>query len=193
MDALALLKIDHDKVRDLFSQFKEAKESDDTSTMQSVQQTIFRELEVHTSVEEEVFYPAAEKVGGEAEELVKEGVEEHHVVDVLMSEIQGLSPDDDAWVAKMTVLIENVEHHAEEEEEELFPKLRKVFGDERLEELGQQLEQAKARRGVTQPSAAAIAADASRDELYEKAKELDIDGRSAMTKDELADAVAKRE
>jgi hemerythrin superfamily protein len=193
VDALELLKIDHDKVRDLFSKFKDAKESDDTGTMQSLQSEIFQELEVHTSVEEEVFYPAAEDAGEEAEELVKEGVEEHHVVEVLMGEIRGLSPDDDAWAAKMTVLIENVEHHAEEEEEELFPKLRKVFGDSKLEELGQQLEQAKARRGVVQPSGDALAEEASRDALYEKAKELDIDGRSSMTKDELAEAVAKRQ
>src|SRR5215213_3940504 len=139
MDALQLLKADHDVVRKLFSEFKEAKEAKDTTQLAELQRKIFTELEVHTSIEEEVFYPEAEEVGEEAEELVKEGVEEHHVVKVLMGEIEQLTPDDDAFVAKMTVLIENVEHHAEEEEDELFPQMRKVFGDERLEAMGQKL------------------------------------------------------
>lgn len=188
MDALKVLKSDHDTVRELFSQFKKAKEADDTERMQSVQQKIFSELEVHTSIEEEVFYPAAKDAGEDAEELIAEGIEEHHVVDVLMGEIRGLQPDDDAWAAKMTVLIENVEHHADEEEEELFPQLRKVFGDEQLEQLGSALQQAKERR--VGPSAAAET-DLTRDELYEKAKAADVAGRSNMNKDELADAVGE--
>ena len=189
MDALELLKRDHDVVRDLFEKFKSAKEADDTAAMEQVQRTIFNELEVHTSVEEEVFYPEAEEVGGEAEELVKEGVEEHHVVDVLMAEIRELSPDDDAWAAKMTVLIENVEHHAEEEESELFPQLRKAFGDERLERMGEKLAEAKRRRGgeVHPPTPDQL----TRDELYSKAQELDIEGRASMTKEELAQAIAR--
>ena len=145
MDALGLLKADHDTVRGLFAQFEEAKESDDTGQMRALQQQIFHELEVHTSIEDEVFYPEAEAIGGEAEELVKEGVEEHHVVEVLMGEIAALTADDEAFVPKMTVLIENVEHHAEEEETELFPKLREVFGDDRLQAMGSKLEQAKQR------------------------------------------------
>ena len=186
MDALALLKSDHDTVRDLFSQFSDAKEAEDTGRMKQVQERIFAELEVHTSIEEEVFYPEAKEVGEEAEELVNEGVEEHHVVEVLMEEIAALSPDDDAWVAKMTVLIENVEHHAEEEEEELFPQLREVFGDERLQRMGEKLQAAKERR---QSGAAAPAADLTRDELYAKAQEQDVEGRSSMSKEELAEAV----
>ena len=192
MDALLLLKADHDVVRELFDQFKQAKESEDTARMGELQSRIFSELEVHTAIEEEVFYPEAEEVGGEAEELVNEGVEEHHVVDVLMEEIRDLTPDDDAWVAKMTVLIENVEHHAEEEEEELFPQLRKAFGTERLERIGEKLTDAKRRRGgeVHRPTAEGMG-DLTRDELYEKAQQLDIDGRASMSKDELAEAIAK--
>jgi hemerythrin superfamily protein len=192
MDALQLLKTDHDVIRDLFASFSDAKESGNTAEMQALQRKIFTELEIHTSIEEEVFYPEAKEVGGEAEELVAEGVEEHHVVDVLMGEIRGLAPDDDAWVAKMTVLIENVEHHAEEEEEEMFPQLRKAFGDERLQQMGQKLIEAKRRRGgeVHNPAAAGIA-ELTRDELYERAQQLDIDGRAAMTKEELAEAIAQ--
>lgn len=191
MDALQLLKADHNTVRELFEQFKEAKEAKDTTQLGEVQRKIFTELEVHTAIEEEVFYPEAEAVGEEAEELVKEGVEEHHVVKVLMEEIAELTPDDDAWVAKMTVLIENVEHHAEEEEEELFPQLRKVFGEERLQSMGAKLMEAKQRRGApTEPTVAALKGF-SRDELYEMAQSADLPGRADMSKDELAQALGR--
>ena len=197
MDAIELLKSDHDTVRQLFSDFKDAKEAGDTGRMGELQKQIFSELDTHTAIEEEVFYPAAEDAGEEAEELVKEGVEEHHVVNVLMSEIVALEPSDDAFAAKMAVLIENVEHHAEEEEEELFPQLREVFGDERLQQIGEQLQAAKERRqaGASAPVATDTgggnADDLTRDELYEKAKEQDVEGRSSMTKDELAQAVGE--
>ncbi|MGH3665959.1 MAG: hemerythrin domain-containing protein [Egibacteraceae bacterium] len=145
MDALELLTADHETFRELFDQFRQASDRGDSDRMAAVQGEIFGGLKVHTAIEEEVFYPQAEQVGGETEELVKEGVEEHHVIDVLMAEVADLSPSDEAWQAKMTVLIENVEHHAEEEEEELFPKLRHAFGAERLEQMGGQLESAKQR------------------------------------------------
>ena len=189
MDALQVLKADHEAVRELFDKFKDAKEAKDTEELSALQEKIFRELEVHTTIEEEVFYPEAQQVGSEAEELIKEGIEEHHVVKVLMDEIEDLMPDDDAFVAKMTVLIENVEHHAEEEEEELFPKLRKVFGEDRLEAMGKKLQEAKARHGVAPVSLEGLKA-LTRDELYDMAQTQDIDGRADMTKDELAEALA---
>ena len=189
MDALQLLKADHDAVRDLFAQFSKAKENDDTGQMGDLQRRIFRELEVHTSIEEEVFYPEAKQVGEEAEELVAEGVEEHHVVKVLMEEIEQLQPDDEAFAAKMTVLIENVEHHAQEEESELFPQLRRVFGDQRLEAMGGKLQAAKQRHGAPPVPEAAVLRDLTREELYEKAQALDIPGRSQMSKEQLAEAI----
>ena len=167
MDALELLISDHEKVRALFEQFKSAKEADDTERLGQLQREIFTELEVHTGIEEDVFYPEAKEAGEEAQELVNE-----------------LTPDDAAWKAKMTVLIENVEHHADEEEEEMFPQLREVFGDERLQRMGEQLAEAKERR-----MSAAGSSDLTRDELYDKAKEQDVEGRSTMSKDELAEAV----
>ena len=190
MDALELLRSDHDKVRDLFEQFKSAQEAGDTATMAQLKEQIFSELQVHTAIEEEIFYPAAEDVGEEAEELVHEGVEEHHLIDVLMEEIEQLEPSDEAWTAKMTVLIENVEHHAGEEEEELFPQLRETFGDDKLAALGEQLQQAKDRKSsAASASGKADTSGMSKEELYEQAKEQDVEGRSQMTKDQLAEAV----
>jgi hemerythrin superfamily protein len=181
VDALELLTSDHDAVRKLFGEFQEAQAAGDTSRMGDLKVTIFHELEVHTAIEEEVFYPESEKAGPEVEELVKEGVEEHHVVDVLMSELRGMGPDDEEFVPKMTVLIENVEHHADEEEQEMFPKLREAFGDEKLQDMGEALEQAQKRHELEAKST---------EELYEKAREKGVEGRSKMSKEELVEALS---
>src|SRR5690606_31311087 len=98
-------------------------------------------------------YPAVYQADGtELSETTDESVEEHHVVDLLMEEIRRLDPGDDAFKAKMTVLIENVEHHASEEEDEMFPQVRELMDPDELAKLGQELQQAKARHemsGVT--------------------------------------------
>jgi hemerythrin superfamily protein len=180
MDAIELLTQDHDEVRGLFKDFEAAHEAEDTDRMQEVATRIFEELEVHTTIEEEVFYPAVRDQSEDLAEVVEEGLQEHHVVDVLMNEARDLEAGDDEWVAKITVLIENVEHHADEEEKEMFPDVREELGEERVQELGAQLEERKA---------TAKADLASKDELYRKAQELGIEGRSQMTKAELAEAV----
>ena len=180
MDAVSVLKQDHDTVKGLFEQFERAS---DTSRKQAILEQIFTELEIHTAIEEQVFYPSACREAPEVEEIVREGVEEHHVVDALMGEIRAMSPTDDQWEPKAVVLIENVRHHIEEEEGELFPKLREQLDGQRLAELGRELERAKEQQdgGVT--------IDLTRDELYEQAKELGIEGRSDMNKAQLAAAV----
>lgn len=142
MDAIELLTADHDRVRELFAEFRSAAEADDETKMRSVQEKIFDELETHTRIEEEIFYPAVREEDEELEDDVAEGLQEHHVVDVLMREVRELK-DMDVFKAKMTVLIENVEHHADEEEEEMFPEVRQRMSDSELEELGKQLEAAK--------------------------------------------------
>jgi hemerythrin superfamily protein len=143
MDATKLLTEDHNVVRDLFEQFKAAKESGDSQRMKSTQQKIFSELETHTRIEEDIFYPAVRGTGeSDLEEDVDESLQEHHVVKVLMREIEDLS-DEDVFAAKMTVLIENVEHHAEEEESEMFPSVRQQMSADELEELGRRLQEAK--------------------------------------------------
>jgi hemerythrin superfamily protein len=111
--------------------------------MKATQKEIFSELETHTRIEEDIFYPAVRDTGDEdLQEVVAESVQEHHVVKVLMREIEDLS-DEEIFAAKMTVLIENVEHHAEEEEQEMFPAVRQQMSEDELDELGQRLEQAK--------------------------------------------------
>ena len=184
MDALQLLTEDHNKVRSLFEEFRSASENEDTSRMGELTETIFQELTVHTAIEEEVFYPAVRGANGkELSETTDESYEEHHVVALLMGEIRQLQPGDDAFKAKMTVLMENVEHHAQEEEEEMFTEVRGLMSEEALQELGEELQQAKSRH---------LMSDASKEELQEKAKELDIEGRSSMTKDELVQAIEQR-
>lgn len=143
MDAIQLLTDDHNTVRKLFEQFRTASETDDEQRQKELQQQIFEELETHTRIEEDIFYPAVKALDDEdLTETVDEGIQEHHVVKVLMREIRDLK-DHDVFVAKMTVLIENVEHHAEEEEQEIFPDLREQMGQERLEELGAEMAAAK--------------------------------------------------
>ena len=133
MDAITLLEEDHKKVRKLFRDFEGLGERS-TKKKQELSDKIRSELVVHTSIEEEIFYPA---VQDKVEEMIAEAIEEHNVVDRLLLEIRDLTPEDEAFTAKMTVMIENVEHHAEEEEEELFPTVKKAMGMEVMRSLGE--------------------------------------------------------
>ncbi len=140
MDAIKQLKEDHDKVKDLFRQFERARSADKKKQLAD---EIMMELEVHSTIEEEIFYPAVRERGGsDQQEVVAESIEEHHVVDMLMKEIKELDPSDERFEAKMTVLIENVEHHIEEEEQEMLPDAKKKLGKD-IDRLGDQMEQRK--------------------------------------------------
>ncbi len=186
MDAVSLLSADHNRVRGLFARFQAAEQEKDTALMGELAQKILVELDVHTKIEEEIFYPAGKDAGEELKDTVDEGVEEHHVAETLMEEIKALSPGDDAWVAKMKVLIESVEHHAEEEEQEMFPETRKAFDKEALAELGRRLEARKAELGAP---TMADKEHLTTDELKELAKEQGIPGRSSMDREELVATV----
>ncbi len=142
---------------------------------------------VHARIEEEVFYPAVDSAGEELHETVTEGVEEHHVAKILITEIKTLTSDDDAWVAKMKVLIESIEHHAGEEEEEMFPESRKAFDTAALEDLGMRLEALKAQLGAP---TAADKEHLTTEELKALATEQEIPGRSSMDREELLATVA---
>ena len=186
MDALELLTADHNRVRGLFSRFQAA-EGKDEAEAQRLAATIFEELEVHTKIEEQVFYPAVSDCNEELHDLVAEGLEEHHVVDSLMAEVRTLPSSDDAWAAKLKVLIENVEHHAEEEEQELFPLVRKALDAAARSDLADRLEALKSQLGAP---TAADKAHLTTEELTKLAQEQEIPGRSSMRREELLATVA---
>jgi hemerythrin-like domain-containing protein len=142
MDAVKLLKDDHKRVKALFRDFEGAGERAH-KTKQKIAEQVFLELEVHTKLEEEIFYPAAKARGSEdVTDVVDEGLEEHHVVELLIAELKQLDPSDGTFDPKFKVLTENVEHHIEEEEGELLPEAAKDLGSE-TEQLGNQMEQRK--------------------------------------------------
>jgi hemerythrin superfamily protein len=142
MDATKLLEKDHKEVEGLFKKFEEAGDQA-YKTKQELTDKIIEELTIHAEIEEEIFYPAVKREAEQAEDVVLEAVEEHHVAETLMQEIKGLTSEDENFDAKVTVLIESVRHHKDEEEKEMFPKVRKAFSSDELEQLGQRLEQAK--------------------------------------------------
>ena len=143
MDALELLKQDHKKVKDLFEQIES---TEDQKEMRRIFGEIDSELETHARIEEEVFYPAMQK-HQQLKDMVLEAIEEHKEVKTLLREIKNLKSDNEEFESKLSDLMENVEHHAEEEEEEkMFPKVREIVSKSDLEALGQELEQAKGKR-----------------------------------------------
>ena len=186
MDALELLTADHNRVRGLFARFQAAEGKNDAQAAK-LAAMIFQELEIHTKIEEEIFYPMITKLNDEIHELVTEGLEEHHVCDELMAEARGLTPSDEHWAAKIKVLIENVEHHAGEEEEEMFPMVRKAMKDDARTALGKQLEAKKAALGAP---TAADKAHLSTEDLNRLAREQEIPGRSKMNREELLATVS---
>ncbi len=148
MDAIVLLKNDHKTVEKLFKQFEKTLKKGDQSpadlkAKSALVAEIIQELTTHTFIEETIFYPAAREAAPDTGDHVLESFEEHHVVVWMLSELGGLDPADETYDAKMRVLMENVRHHVEEEEQEWFPKVRAEMGRKVLQELGQQMEAAK--------------------------------------------------
>ncbi len=141
MDAIALLKADHVKVKKLLAELETTTERG-IKTRSELFATIKGELTVHEMIEEEIFYPEL-KAHPKGRDIVLEGVEEHHVVDVLMSELEGMDVSDERWGAKASVMKENIEHHIEEEEGEMFTKARQVFDREELNDLGDRMAKRK--------------------------------------------------
>lgn len=143
-DAIAVLKEDHVRVRKLLSELEKTSEKA-VSKREQLLATIEQELKTHTQIEEDVFYPAFRDAAERSDDrkLYYEAVEEHHVVDLVLPELKGTGPDSDQFAAKAKVLKDVVEHHAEEEETEMFPRARKLMGREELERLGAQLVSAR--------------------------------------------------
>jgi len=141
MDAIALLKADHDKVKKMLA--------DGDSTTERAEKTrtelfaaLKDEMMIHERIEEEIFYPAL-KEHPKAKDIVLEGYEEHHVVDEIMGELEALDVTDETWAPKFKVMKENIEHHIEEEEGDMFKQARSVFSTDELEELGARMSELK--------------------------------------------------
>ena len=148
-DAIALLKEDHHDVEALFKRFEKAGDGARKQKRKLVDEIIV-ELSRHASIEEQVLYPWAREYIEGADDEVLEALEEHHVVKWLLWELEDLSPADERFDAKVTVMIENVRHHVKEEERDLFPDLRDVATRAELLELGDALRAAK-RHAPTRP------------------------------------------
>lgn len=146
MDAFKLLQADHRNVAALFDELEQASGKAKLSVFNEIK----TELELHAHIEEKVFYPALEKPR-ETKELTLEAYEEHAQVKKLLRELSKTRSPNEEWEAKAKVLQENVEHHVEEEENELFPKAQQVLSEEELEDLGERL-QAEKSRGQRQAS-----------------------------------------
>ena len=139
MDAITLLTTDHKKVKRLLGELESTTERG-VKTRTELFATIKGELTVHEIIEEEIFYPEL-KAHPKAKDIVLEGFEEHHVVDLLMSELEALPVEDETWGAKALVMKENIEHHIEEEEGERFKTARSVFDRAELDDLGRRMEE----------------------------------------------------
>ncbi len=153
-DAIVLLKQDHKEIRKVFRDFEAAGESA-LATRGRLVDKMLELLTVHTYLENECMYPRTRELVPDLEDDVLESYEEHHVADVLCMELAMMSPDDERFVAKTTVLIENVTHHMDEEEDEWFPKVRAALGRKQLQEIGAEMIElrASAPRRPEQPSA----------------------------------------
>ena len=145
MDAITLLEQDHQKVKKLMGEIEKTTERG-VKTRQELFTKLVNELTIHEQIEEQIFYPAVKEraTTKKLEELVTESYEEHHFVDTVKGEIEQTPFEAEEWAAKFKVMMENIEHHAfEEEEGKMFPKVRKAFTKDELEDLGTQMAELK--------------------------------------------------
>jgi len=140
MNALELLKQDHDKVDKLFQKVEATEESEHAAIFEQIK----FELEVHTHIEETIFYPKLKEDGDEElKKITLEGIEEHHQAKIFLRELSSLAEDSQKFEPKLKVLMEDIKHHVQEEEGQMFPMIEKQFDASVLDELGKQLEAEK--------------------------------------------------
>jgi hemerythrin-like domain-containing protein len=140
MDALELMKDDHDKIQQLFDQ---ALANTDPGARARLLHNIRAELMAHEKMEEEIFLPALRAGGDKDKEIVLEGYVEHHVIDVILAELLEVPEEDEVWQAKLKVLKENLNQHIEEEEGEIFTRARQALGKQTLDDLGKKMAEMK--------------------------------------------------
>jgi len=162
-DAIVVLKDDHKRVKALFREF-EAAHDGPASRKASIVGEILKELTVHTYLENEVMYPEVRRLLPDLDEDILESYEEHHVADVLCLELSTMDADEEHFAAKVKVLIENVSHHIDEEEQDWFPKVRENLGRNQLQEIGARMQEMRpsAPTKPTEPKALKKALDAIR-------------------------------
>src|SRR5215203_4010933 len=141
MDVFAMLKQEHQRVAKLLDKLDKTQE-EDREERETLFQQVKTELETHAALEETLFYPRLEEEGEELEDLVKEAYEEHEIVKRLLGELDSMAKDNEQWGAKLTVLKENVEHHVEEEEGEMFKKAKKALEKDETQQLTDQVSRA---------------------------------------------------
>jgi hemerythrin-like domain-containing protein len=159
-DAIVFLKDEHKQMKRAFREFEKNKENPDRRG--EIVRRMIELLTIHTYLENEIMYPEVRRLLPDVEDDVLESYEEHHVADVLCLELWSLDPGDERYPAKATVLIENVGHHMEEEEQEWFPKVREGVSRKDLRDIGQRMidKRPDAPREPTRPSALQKAAEA---------------------------------
>ena len=160
-DAIVLLKDDHKQILRTFRDFEQAGDGA-VKKKGALVDRIIELLTVHTYLENEVMYPRVRQLVPDLEDDILESYEEHHVADVLVMELSAMSASDERFTAKTMVLIENVRHHMQEEEDEWFPQVREGLGRKSLQEIGAEMQAArkKAPRKPSQPSALKKSIDA---------------------------------
>lgn len=141
MNVFTLLKADHKKVAGILEKIDGTTERG-VKTREDLFTQLKTELDIHANIEETILYPELEKAD-ETHEITLEAFEEHRLVKQLLGELEKMDKGDETWTARFTVLKENVEHHVEEEEGEMFPKARKVLSEEQAEAIGTRMEEAK--------------------------------------------------
>src|SRR4029079_17433823 len=137
MDALTLLKDDHDKVKGMLDKLDKTTERAELTRTEGLQ-ALKQELTIHETIEEEILYPALKEFA-KTRDIALEAYEEHHVVDAILAELEQTPVDDETWAAKLTVMKENLDHHIEEEEDEMFKQARQVMNESDLSELGDRM------------------------------------------------------
>jgi hypothetical protein len=137
MDPIELLRADHDEVKDLLGKLDKTTERAEVTRTDGLERLRLK-LDVHETIEEEILYPALKEFA-KTKDITLEAYEEHRVVDVIMAELEETPVTDETWAAKLTVAKENLEHHIEEEEDQMFKQARQVMDEGELEELGDRM------------------------------------------------------
>jgi hemerythrin superfamily protein len=184
MDPTRMLEADHREVEELFKQIAAAK----GNTRNPLIEKLATSLKAHMELEETVVYPAMKPVTGA--ETVQEGVTEHELARKTLAEMVALAPDEPGFGGAMEAVKAGIEHHVKEEENEVFPKLRRE-GKKELDAMATPFMKKRMELGMPM-EADALAAASTKEELVEEAKAAGVEGAATMTKDQLADALASQ-